>query len=187
MSLLLHSLCWGSYKDPPSLKGRENRFHLWSGEWQVSGKAYGTGNIVKAIFGKYHLPQRSVPFLSTRLEAIRHPSTHFLSVSSFYWGLIPHSSPFHPLSKWGFLCTCRAHFPVHPLDPPLLTPACPSYSPVIKLAGICRCRLVLFTSLCGNWSLGNWWKHCCRSGYYHCCKKLSFVSDPGVCVFYRNP
>lgn len=41
----------------PGLKGRVYRIHLFMEEWQHSGRACGTGNILAAMFEKYYLPQ----------------------------------------------------------------------------------------------------------------------------------
>ena len=67
--------------------------------------------LLRPFVGKYHLPHMSIPFLNTRTETIRHPSTHFFFIPSFYCGLIPHSLPFHLLPKWVFLYIIRDLIP----------------------------------------------------------------------------
>ena len=67
--------------------------------------------LLRPFVGKYHLPHMSIPFLSTRIETIRHPSTHFFFIPSFYCSLILHSLPFYLLPKWLFLCIIRDLIP----------------------------------------------------------------------------
>lgn len=129
----------------PGSKGGKIDFTCGCGHGKVLGKHVELEVLLKPFFENI--------CLSTRLEAIRYPSTYFLCTLVFYWGFIPHSSPFHPLSKRVSLCLSRFHFPVCPLDPPLPVLTFTYSFSVTKPTCLCRCHLALFMSS-GNWGLG---------------------------------
>ena len=58
-SLPLYSVSCRSHK-LSQLQRVGNRFHFLMGEWQVSGRAYGTRNIVITIFGESNLTHSSI-------------------------------------------------------------------------------------------------------------------------------